>query len=60
MMSSFLGGGLDPPLPRPEKLDQETMESDGRVLERLGVHRMLQFPAVGIYLKFLSLSVPCI
>ena len=34
-----------------------TSEHDGRVLEQLGVHCILQFPAVGLDL---GVSVPCI
>jgi hypothetical protein len=34
-----------------------TSEHDGRVLEQLGVHRILKFPAVGLDL---GVSVPCI
>ena len=36
---------------------EDTSERDGRVLEQLGVHRILQFPAVGLDL---GVSVPCI
>ena len=32
----------------PALADWYTSEHDGRVLEQLGVHRILQFPAVGL------------
>ena len=35
----------------------QSSECDGRVLEQLGVHRILQFPAVSLDL---GVSVPCI
>ena len=35
----------------------QSSERDGRVLEQLGVHCILQFPAVGLDL---GVSVPCI
>ena len=40
-----------------EREEREASERDGKVLEQLGVHRILQFPAVG--LDF-AVSVPCI
>ena len=41
----------------PSLADWHTSDRDGMVLEQLGVHRILQFPAVGLYL---GVSVPCI
>ena len=41
----------------PALADCHTSERDGRVSEQLGVHRILQFPAVGLDL---GVSVPCI
>ena len=41
----------------PALADWYTGEHDGRVLEQLGMHRILQFPKVGLDL---GVSVPCI
>ena len=35
-----------------------TSDNDGRVCEPLGMHGIIQYPAVGLYFRFLSL--PCI
>ena len=47
-VSIFFAPTFRSPISKCDKSD-----SDGRVLKQLGVHTIIQFPAVGLFLRFL-------